>query len=162
MVRQSCNSVSVRFMDEAVADFFDGCVDQGRMPEQFGRIWCHTHPGASPLPSWTDEETFARCFGSCHWSVMFILSRTSKTYARAAFGILPGFHAEIPVRVDWKAWPEVIDDQDDVERLAGWGQEYDESVDIDPEPPTAMLAKGSDLRNDLQVLAPLDFHLEPF
>jgi len=49
--------VTVEFDDAAVADFFDEQVDQGRRPEEFSRIWLHTHPGASAQPSHTDEET---------------------------------------------------------------------------------------------------------
>ena len=67
-VKQQATSVRVRFRDEAVADFFDRCVDAGLAPQRFGRIWCHTHPSTSVTPSSTDEETFARGFGSCDWS----------------------------------------------------------------------------------------------
>ena len=47
LVRQSCTAVSVVFDDASAADFFDRQVDQGRHPQQFGRIWLHTHPGDS-------------------------------------------------------------------------------------------------------------------
>ena len=57
-VKQMVSCVSVSFDDEAVADFFEAQVDAGRRPEQFARAWCHTHPGESPTPSGTDEETF--------------------------------------------------------------------------------------------------------
>ena len=36
-VRQEVTGVSVRFLDAAVADFFDGCVDRGLKPHQFSR-----------------------------------------------------------------------------------------------------------------------------
>src|SRR5436190_13278551 len=45
LVKQSCTAVSVAFDDLAVADFFDAQVDRGLRPEEFGRIWVHTHPG---------------------------------------------------------------------------------------------------------------------
>ena len=47
LVRQRSTWASVRFDDAAVADFFDGEVDAGRQPEEFGRLWLHTHPGRS-------------------------------------------------------------------------------------------------------------------
>jgi hypothetical protein len=100
-VKQDADWVSVKFDDTAVADFFDGQVDLGRRPEQFARAWCHTHPGDSPTPSGTDEETFARVFGSSDWAIMFVLARTGKTYARLRFNVGPGGHGEIPVEVDW-------------------------------------------------------------
>ena len=56
LVRQRCTPVSVAFDDEAVATFFDEQVDRGLRPEQFGRIWIHTHPGDYAAPSWVDEE----------------------------------------------------------------------------------------------------------
>jgi proteasome lid subunit RPN8/RPN11 len=64
-VKQEVTGISVKFDDIAVADFFDSQVDLGRKPEQFARIWLHSHPGDSPEPSMIDEETFARVFGSC-------------------------------------------------------------------------------------------------
>src|SRR5436189_4496949 len=54
LVRQLCTAVTVKFDDLAVADFFDEQIDLGRRPEQFARVWIHTHPGDSPLPSLTD------------------------------------------------------------------------------------------------------------
>ena len=70
MVRQLCSVVSVGFDDMAVAEFFDEMVDAGHRPEQFARIWIHTHPGESAEPSSMDEETFERVFDACDWAVM--------------------------------------------------------------------------------------------
>jgi hypothetical protein len=107
-VCQEVTPTSVRFDDNAVADFFDGCVDRGLPVERFGRLWCHTHPWASVTPSKMDEKTFAGCFGRCNWSVMFILGRTGLTYARLAFRVGPGAQIELPVTVDWSAWPDCL------------------------------------------------------
>jgi len=41
-VKQEVTAVSVKFDDEAVADFFEDQVDLGRKPEQFARIWLHS------------------------------------------------------------------------------------------------------------------------
>ena len=100
-VKQEVTEVSVRFDDEAVGQFFDAQVDLGRRPEQFGRIWCHTHPAMSPEPSATDEETFQRVFGNCQWAVMFVLARTGKSYARLGFHVGPGGQVLIPTEVDY-------------------------------------------------------------
>src|ERR1022692_5330710 len=102
--------MTVVMEDEAIADFSDRCVDQGLLPQNYLRIWCHTHPGSSPEPSGVDEETFARVFGSCDWAVMFILSRTSNTFARLSLNVGPGSAVEIPVAVDWSAWPGILSD----------------------------------------------------
>jgi hypothetical protein len=100
-VRQKVGMASVSFDDDAVADFFESQVDAGRKPEQFGRIWLHSHPGDSPQPSMVDEETFERVFGRCEWAVMFVIGRGGKTYARLRFNVGPGGEAVIPVEVDY-------------------------------------------------------------
>ena len=100
-VKQEVTMASVSFDDQAVADFFEAQVDAGRKPEQFARIWLHTHPGDSPQPSCTDEETFARVFGACQWAVMFVLARGGKSYARLRFNVGPGGNVIIPVEVDF-------------------------------------------------------------
>jgi hypothetical protein len=100
-VRQKAGTASVAFDDNAVADFFDAQVDAGRRPEQFARLWIHSHPGESPQPSAVDEETFQRVFGRCEWAVMFIIGRTGKTYARLRFNVGPTAQVAIPVDVDY-------------------------------------------------------------
>ena len=102
LVRQNCTAVSVAFEDTAVAEFFEEQVDAGRRPEQFARIWIHTHPGESAEPSRVDEETFRRVFGACDWAVMFILARGGETYCRLRFRAGPGGSFEIPVQIDFE------------------------------------------------------------
>jgi proteasome lid subunit RPN8/RPN11 len=123
LVKQRCTPISVRFEDESVADFFDAQIDRGLRPEQFARVWVHTHPGRSPFPSSTDEETFARVFGACDWSVMFILAEYGETYARLAFRAGPGGALEIPVEVDYRP-PFPASD------LEAWEREYQAHVAI--------------------------------
>ena len=100
-VKQEASMASVAFDDEAVADFFEAQVDAGRKPEQFARIWVHTHPGDSPTPSQTDEECFDRVFGGCQWAVMFVLAREGKAHARLRFNCGPGGETILPVHVDF-------------------------------------------------------------
>lgn len=121
LVQQACTSISVAFDDSAVAEFFDEQIDAGRRPEQFGRIWIHTHPGDSAQPSHVDEETFRRVFGPCDWSVMFILARGGETYCRLRFRAGPGGAFEIPVQVDF---------QGDFagSNLKAWTREYETAV----------------------------------
>ena len=101
-LRQQATSVSVEFEDDAIAELFEDQVDQGRRPEQFARIWCHTHPGDSPHPSHTDEQTFTRVFEASDWAVMFILARGGQTYARLRFNTGPGGEIDLPVVVDFE------------------------------------------------------------
>jgi len=100
-VKQEVTCVSVKFDDSAVADFFDKQVDLGRKPEQFVRIWLHSHPGDSPEPSAIDEETFERVFGRCQWAVLFVVAQDNETYAKLQFNVGPGGHVLIPVEIDY-------------------------------------------------------------
>ncbi len=125
LVNQKCNCVHVSFDDESVADFFDTQVDSRRRPEQFARIWLHTHPADCARPSSTDEETFARVFGKCEWAVMAILAREGQTFARLQFNVGPGGSMEIPVDVDYRR-PFIGSDLD------AWEREY--VANVQPEP----------------------------
>jgi proteasome lid subunit RPN8/RPN11 len=148
-LKQQVTSVSVRFLDDAVADHFDHCLERGLPPARCGRLWFHTHPGDSALPSSTDEETFVRSFGSCDWAVMFILARSGHTYARLAFAAGPKAQMEIPVTVDWSAWPACLGkDKPSLDMLfAQWRQEYEAHVQPLPPPPRrpAAMAFPSDV-----------------
>ena len=130
LVRQQSSAVTVRFDDAAVAGDFDACVDQGLMPEQFGRIWIHTHPGDCPLPSSTDEATFDRCFGTTDWAMMFILARGGNTYARLRFCSGPGGDLVLPVEIDYQR-PFPASDS------AAWQQEYQLAVTVETWPTRA-------------------------
>lgn len=121
LVKQKVTSVSVSFDDESVADLFADQVEAGRKPSQFGRIWVHTHPGTSPEPSMTDENTFDRVFGKCDWSVMFIIASDGKTFARLRFTAGPGGEIDIPVYVDYGSEFEGSD-----HKL--WKRQYRENV----------------------------------
>jgi proteasome lid subunit RPN8/RPN11 len=101
LVRQTCTAVTVEFDDNSVADFFDHEVDSGLKPQQFARIWVHSHPGNCPQPSIVDENTFNRVFGRTDWALMFILARGGRSYARLRFNIGPGGEMPIPVSVDF-------------------------------------------------------------
>ena len=100
-VKQDVTPVSVKFEDEAVGNHFEDQVDLGRKPEQFARIWLHSHPGDSPEPSIVDEETFERVFGKCEWAVLFVVAQDNKTYAKLSFNVGPGGQVLIPVEIDY-------------------------------------------------------------
>lgn len=124
LVRQKVTIVSVAFDDDSVADFFDQQVELKRKPEQFVRIWLHTHPGDSPNPSMTDEDTFSRVFGTCDWSVMFILAQDGSSYARLHFKAGPGGDLKIPVYVDYGG-------QFDGSDFKNWTEQYKANVTRD-------------------------------
>lgn len=101
LVRQRCTAMTVEFVDDSIADLFDEQVDAGRKPEQFGRVWIHTHPGESAEPSFTDEETFQRSFGNVDWAVMFILAQEGESFARLRFNVGPQTSQRMNVVVDY-------------------------------------------------------------
>ena len=72
MPYQTGHSAYTEFDESRLADFFEDMVDEGFHPEEFGRIWCHTHPGASASPSGKDENTFKTEFATTNWAIMFI------------------------------------------------------------------------------------------
>ena len=120
-VQQKVTFVSVRFEDEAVANFFEDQVDLGRQPQQFARIWVHCHPGDCPRPSSIDEETFVRVFGGCDFSIMCIVAQGNQSYARISFNVGPGGQILIPVQVDYNESFEGSDHK-------CWDQEFKENV----------------------------------
>ena len=139
-VKQYATPVTIRFGDQAVADLFDQLVDRGLPVRRFARLWVHTHPGDSAQPSATDEETFARTFGSCDWAVMFIVSRTGQTYARLSFFAGPGGQLLLPAAVQWSDWPALSKEPAHLDqRLAEWRQEYEANIDVIPEPVSAVM-----------------------
>ncbi len=133
-VPQDTSLVSVRFDDQAVANYFDECVDRGLTPDRFARIWLHTHPGSSVTPSATDEQTFSRVFGRCGWSIMAILGRTGRTYARLNFTDGPQGAILLKSRVDWAMLPEVLSDRGrSLDEVASqWRDEYVAHIRAEP------------------------------
>ena len=131
-VEQIVSAASVEFLDAAVADYFDRCVDAGLRPDRFARIWCHTHPADSPEPSSTDEQTFARVFGGCDWAVMFIVSRTQRTYARLSFAAGPGGEVLLDVAVDWESWPQLVLKHPEhlQNHVPTWVREYEQNIHL--------------------------------
>ena len=124
LVKQKVTCVTISFEDESVADFFENQVEAGRKPEQFARLWLHTHPGDSPEPSGTDESTFARVFGSCDWAVMFVVAQNGSTFARLRFNAGPGGEVKIPVCVDYSYEFDAAD-------FEIWKQQYKANVTED-------------------------------
>lgn len=124
LVKQVCSAVTVEFEDAAVADFADQQIDAGLSPQQFFRVWVHTHPGASPKPSSTDEQTLERVFGRSDWAVMFILAEQGACYARLQFNVGPCGSLELPVEVDFSRPFKGSD-------VSAWEEEYLQNVTAD-------------------------------
>ena len=147
LLQQICTTVSVAFDDLSVAEFFDDQIDAGRRPEQCGRIWIHTHPDDSAMPSSVDEETFCRVFGRSDWAVMAILACGGQSYARLRFSAGPGGEQLLPIEVDYER-PFPAADQ------ATWDREYRSNV----QPARAgSILDGLDLFDDRMEFYPDEF-----
>lgn len=122
--KQTCSYATVVFDDVSIADYTDQMIDEGLMPEQFLRIWIHTHPNISASPSRTDEKTFSRVFGKCEWAVMMIIAQDGEIYCklRVTGGPLPG-DFDIPVGVDFDSYDFPASN------LEGWLNEYNGKVE---------------------------------
>lgn len=132
LVRQRCSWATVHFDDQAIADLFDAMADQGLAPERFARVWLHTHPGLSAVPSSVDEATFARAFGSCDWAVMAILSRGGRFSARLQLRAGPGAEVDLTASVDWAHWPSAVADTAALAiQMDQWRQEYAALVEFE-------------------------------
>lgn len=126
-VPQECTSVTVAFDDVGTADYTEDRVLEGLKPDQILRIWIHTHPGSSPTPSGTDEDTFKDKFGDCDWAIMFILAKYGATYARLKIkGGKQSLSRVIGVAVDWTAWAE--ESAQAAKEIDSWRTEYEKNV----------------------------------
>lgn len=82
MVKQKAYSAFVEMTSEGVSEYVNSMIEEGIDNfNQFFRVWIHTHPMESPIPSGQDHETFNETFCNQTWSVMFILGNTGKTFA---------------------------------------------------------------------------------
>lgn len=125
LLPQTCSVLSVLFEETAIADYFEEQVDRGLRPEQFARVWLHTHPGDCAEPSAVDVRTFARVFGHCDWAVMGIIARGGAVHAEFA---RPGSEPQrLPVELDWRqTFP--------ASNHPAWQAEYDRCVTPEPTP----------------------------
>lgn len=121
LVEQHCTETFVAFDDVAVAEFYENQMDLGRKPEEFGRIWIHTHPGSCPQPSNTDVETFDRVFGNCDWAVMFIVARSGHIHAELHWKAGGPVSILLNMEVNFSL-PFAESDH------AGWNEEYHATV----------------------------------
>ncbi len=140
-LQQVNTGASTLLDDEAVADHFDNQVDAGRKPQQFARIWLHTHPNSHnfgkktkrnrriindnfgvPSPSWTDENTIGQAFGSCDWAVMFIYGGGPTGYARLVFKKPIDGQIVMPVEIQKKGKNPTKKD------YVNWKQEFEKNI----------------------------------
>jgi len=74
MPRQEVTRGSTDMTAEGLAQMWDDMTGAGLEPEQFNRIWIHTHPGDTN-PSRIDFDTCKEVFGRCDWFIMMIMGK---------------------------------------------------------------------------------------
>lgn len=140
LLKQEVTSVTVAFDAEAIADFYEEMAIVRKLePGQCARIWAHTHPGFSAMPSYTDLDTFKEKFcnrgvpACCRpWAAMFIRSKSGSTFCRLAFNPEDGPQVQLDIDV-------VVDHSlcSAFEDRAGWKKEFEEKVSVKKySPPT--------------------------
>jgi proteasome lid subunit RPN8/RPN11 len=124
IVEQQSSVASVELDPISIADLYDDCIDAGLHPEQFGRVWIHTHPSGIHKPSATDEQTFKEAFGKCDWAVMYILAKDNISYCALQYNKAPAHRVELSnSHVDFSI-PFFASDVDK------WKEEYDKNVKV--------------------------------
>lgn len=97
---QRSTPVFTEMNDTKLADFIEDMIDAGYRPDQISRVWIHTHPGNSAVPSGHDEQTFDRTFDNFDWAIMCVVAQGTQT---ARLKVTKPFYymKEIPIEVDW-------------------------------------------------------------
>jgi len=121
LIKQEVSSVTTDLDGEDIANYLEEMVERGITPEQCARVWLHTHPGNSPTPSGTDEDTFSEIFGASPWAVMGILAKGGQTYARLSVNNTWRATVELNMRPDWSL-PFAASDHE------AWDKEYADYV----------------------------------
>lgn len=121
LVKQECTGVSFDLDPNDGAEYMERMMDAGLMPWQYSNILCHTHPGNSPTPSFTDETNFQKAFSHPNWAIMFIIADDGGVCCRLKVNVGPGVVRELKVVIDYS----VPFGGSDVQR---WNEEYQSNV----------------------------------
>jgi proteasome lid subunit RPN8/RPN11 len=71
-------AVTTEFDEEKKVEEVDKLIQKGLDPNNFLKIWVHTHPKMSPNPSGTDIQTFKTKFNNLNWSIRLILGQNKQ------------------------------------------------------------------------------------
>ncbi len=106
----------------AIAKYTCKMVKSGLQPNQFSRIWFHTHGGSGyfgPHSSTDDDNTFVRAFGQCDWSVMLIFNDAYSVYMELQNNKAHNIGWEI----GFEFWEKPLS-----KKHQGWADEFDDNV----------------------------------
>lgn len=135
LVKHEADSAWFEFDDDALANFQAEMFADDIYPDQCRRVYMHTHPGDSAIPSGMDWTNFDEHFANMDWAIMLILARGGETKAILRIRTVPSAHegsSQLPMYVD-KELSVVVDGQVDLGKLSfaaadfpyeEWEQEY--------------------------------------
>ncbi len=128
--KQECSGATTDLDMDDLSLRWETLIEEGLQSSQYAAIWIHTHPMDSAEPSGTDEETF-KAFRN-QWAVMFILSRTGKTYCRLKVQA-PSLSdvtvtKQLTTQIDYQRWSEDAVKLDLNGATEEWEKEYQENI----------------------------------
>lgn len=123
LIKQECTVVTTEMDSEGLADYLEDMVENGFQPGNCMRVWIHTHPGSSPNPSGTDEDTFKELSSKFAYFVMLIIAEKGAKFGRLAFSQGCGGTASVEWDVDWSVAGEAVDFDE-------WTDEYNKLVNV--------------------------------
>ena len=120
--KQEVQSAYVDIDEDGFAEMVDELASKGLRPDQFMRIWIHTHPsGMGPNPSGRDNQCMDEAFSSPDWAIMMIVAKDGKTFAQMRVNKPFRIESLLDVMIDYKAeFPG--------SNITAWDAEYNKNV----------------------------------
>jgi len=116
---QESTAASIDFTDDGIVAYMEDGAEKFKGDlNRFFRVWWHTHPGMSAVPSSTDMATFYSLTRTLPWVIMLIVGTEQGISARYGT-IVDGIFLHVPMTVDVK-W--------DLHIYEDWDKEYAENV----------------------------------
>ena len=144
-IKQECTGVETLMDDDDFARYMIKMAKAGVDPCRCMRIWVHSHPFSSavPSPSGTDEDTFKERTGAdSEWAIMIILGKGSPFLRLKVKSRL--MEEEFFYDIDWEIdWTSIVDES----IVAEWGAEFKRNIH-ERELPAVTGTGGTWVRND--------------
>ena len=125
-IKQECTGVETLMDDDDFARYMIKMAKAGVDPCRCMRIWVHSHPFSSavPSPSGTDEDTFKERTGAdSEWAIMIILGKGSPFLRLKVKSRL--MEEEFFYDIDWEIdWTSIVDES----IVAEWGTEFKRNI----------------------------------
>ena len=120
--RQEVQSAYVDIDEDGLALMCDELAQKGLQPEQFMRIWIHTHPKSmGATPSGRDRQCMEESFSTPDWAIMMIFSQNGESFAELRMNKPFLMTQKLDIFVDYSSpFP--------ASNKAEWDKEYEKNV----------------------------------